>query len=52
MYLGVPYVSFEADPVDPPGQYRVTAVVRGAEGSVPVELAQPLLVDPELHQPD
>lgn len=52
VYLGVPYVSFEADPVDPPGQYRVTAVVRGAEGSVPVELAQPLLVDPELHQPD
>ena len=48
VYLGGPYIFFEADPIDPLGQYRITAVVRDAEGTVSVELAQSLLVDSEL----
>lgn len=47
VFLGGPYMSFEAEPVDPEGQYRVTAVVRGADGSVSVEVTRLLVVTGE-----
>lgn len=45
VYLGGPYMSFEADPVDPVGQYRITAVVRGADGTLSVAITRPLVVE-------
>lgn len=44
VYLGRPYMSFEADPVDPVGHYQITAVVRGADGAISVVIARPLVV--------
>ncbi len=44
VYLGGPYMSFEADPVDAEGQYRITAVVRGADGSISVAITRLLVV--------
>lgn len=44
VFLGGPYMSFEADPVDSEGEYRITAVVRGAEGAISVAVTRTLVV--------
>jgi len=52
VYLGGPYMSFEAEAGDPQGQYRISAVVRDEDRSVSVELVRPLLVDGESNLSD
>lgn len=47
VFLGGPYMSFEAEPGDPQGEYRITAVVRGASGSISVAITRPLVVSGE-----
>jgi len=47
VYLGGPYVAFQADPGDPNGPYQVTAVIRGAQGSISLKVAEVLSVDGE-----
>lgn len=47
VFLGGPYLSFEADPVDPEGPYRITALVRGADGAISVAITRQLVVTGE-----
>ena len=44
LFLGGPYLTFEADPVDPEGLYQFSVVIRNSAGSLSVGLERTLLV--------